>query len=196
VALAREVLRADRDRPIRVPADGALRRAALRAAAHADRAARATSPRPPSFWLGVGFGAALAAGVALAVLTFGPFLEPPAGAGVPEVRMALNESRDVSVALDSPEPLAGAEIHVVLSGEIGLRGFAEQRELRWTTDLDRGVNQLTLPLVALGASGGQVLVEVQHGERRRAFIVDVRTTGAPGIEPSAAGPRATLTAHG
>jgi hypothetical protein len=30
--------------------------------------------------------------------------------------------------------------------------------------------------VALGARGGQVLVQVQHGEKRRAFIVDVRTT--------------------
>ena len=69
----------------------------------------------------------------------------------------------------------GAEIHVVLTGSIGLQGFAEQRELRWTTDLDRGVNQLTLPLVALGPSGGQVMVEVQHGDKRRTFVVDVQT---------------------
>ena len=28
----------------------------------------------------------------------------------------------------------------------------------------------------LGAGGGQVLVEIQHGDKRRVFLVDVRTT--------------------
>jgi hypothetical protein len=51
-----------------------------------------------------------------------------------------------------------------------------QRELRWSTDLDRGINQLTLPVVALDATGGQVLVEVTHGQQRRTFVLDVRTT--------------------
>jgi hypothetical protein len=95
--------------------------------------------------------------------------------------LAINEERDVDVALSSPEPLSNAEIHVAVSGDIGLRGFAEQRELRWRTDLDRGVNQLTLPIIALGPHGGQVLVEIQHGDKRRAFVVDVRTT-APSAE--------------
>jgi hypothetical protein len=98
---------------------------------------------------------------------------------VPAVTLAVNEERDVNVALSSPEPLAGAEIRVSLSGEIGLRGFEDQRELRWKTDLDRGVNQLTLPIVVLGSHGGQVLVEVQHGDKRRAFVVDVHAVDAP-----------------
>jgi hypothetical protein len=98
----------------------------------------------------------------------------------------LNETRDVNVAVESPEALAGAQIHVTLSGAIGLRGFDGQRELRWTADLDRGVNQLTLPVVALGASGGQVLVEVTHGDRRRTFVIDVRALGV-GTTPTVVG---------
>jgi hypothetical protein len=42
------------------------------------------------------------------------------------------------------------------------------------TDLDRGVNQLTLPVVVVDASGGQVLVELTHGDKRRTFVLDVR----------------------
>ena len=102
----------------------------------------------------------------------------PPSIAAPEVTLALNESRNVNVALDSPAMLADAEIHVVLSGAIGLQGFASQRELRWRTDLDRGVNQLTLPLVALGGGGGQILVEVTHGEKRRSFVIDVHTNGS------------------
>lgn len=173
-AFATAALRADREALIHVPADQALQRAVASATAHAGRSAHRV-PRQPAFWRGVGVGAALAAGIAAAVIMLRPEPTTVAPASAPAVLLALHEQRDVSVALSSPERLVGAEITIALSGEIGLQGFAEQRELRWTTDLDRGVNQLTLPLVALGARGGQVLVQVQHGDKRRAFIVDVRT---------------------
>jgi len=168
------VLRADRELRIEPPSDDALRRAVLAAASRQAR----DQPRRANFWLGVGVGAALAASVAAAVFMLRP-LADSAGRGVPAVTLAINEVRNVDVALSSPEPLASAEIRVSLSGEIGLQGFGGQRELRWTTDLDRGVNQLSLPIVALGAHGGQVLVEVQHGDKRRAFVVDVRAVAGP-----------------
>jgi hypothetical protein len=107
----------------------------------------------------------------------------PEAVANPVVQLALHEVRDVSVALDSPETLTGAEIHVALTGAVALQGFAAERELRWVTDLDRGVNQLTLPLVAVGTTGGQVLVEIRHGDKRRAFVLDVQTTTE--LEPSA-----------
>jgi hypothetical protein len=186
-ARALAALRADAKVLISVPGDQAFERAIAVATGRAAWIAR-TMPRRPSFLFGVGVGAALAAGIAVAVFLLRPDAAV-APAGAPAVLLSLNEARDVSVALDSPEPLANAEIRVALSGEIGLEGFAERRELHWTTDLDRGVNQLTLPIVAFGAGGGQVLVEVQHGDKRRSFIVDVRTTGG---EPAAALPAGSL----
>jgi hypothetical protein len=188
-ARAIAALRADGTVLIPVPADHARERAIAAATTRAAWVSR-TVPRRLSFVLGVGVGAALAATIAVAVFMLRPD-EAVAPAGAPAVLLSLNEARDVSVALNSPEPLADAEIRVALSGAIGFQGFAERRELHWTTDLDRGVNQLTLPIVALGLGGGQVLVEVQHGDKRRTFIVDVRTTSgrpsasfAPGVEHS------------
>lgn len=165
------VLRADRDLAIALPSDDVFRRAI--AAAAAGRA-----PSRQGFWLGVGVGAALAASLTLAILAFSPVevVAPPSVA--PQIVLNVNEQRDVSVALSSPEPLADAEIRIALRGEIALRGFDDQRELTWRTDLDRGVNQLTLPLIGLRAGSGQVLVEVQHGDKRRSFVVDVVTTAA------------------
>jgi hypothetical protein len=96
---------------------------------------------------------------------------------LPRIALAPNEQRDISISLATPEALVDAEIHVVLSGAIGLSGFEGQRELRWRTNLDRGDNQLTLPVVALGTGGGQLLVEVLHGDKRRTFVVDVRDFG-------------------
>lgn len=88
--------------------------------------------------------------------------------------LALHQPRDVSIAVDAPSPLMDAEIRVLLTGAIELDGFENQRELRWRTNLDAGANQLTLPVIATGTGGGQLVVEVQHGQKRRTFVVDVR----------------------
>jgi hypothetical protein len=90
----------------------------------------------------------------------------------------VNQPHAVTVSLESPEALADAEVRVELRGALALDGYAGQRELRWITDLDRGINQLKLPVVAVDATGGQVLVEVTHGEKRRTFILDVRAGAA------------------
>lgn len=162
-----------------------------RASAHAfERALRAaTRPASPPSRRGVGFlsgaavGGLLAAAMVYAVVSLWPAAMPPApgGIGTPTVELALAEVEDVSIAVYSEQPLADAEIHISLTGEIGIDGFADQRELRWVTQLDRGVNELSLPILALGRSGGQIMVAVSGGGRSRSFLVDVKTrTGADG----------------
>jgi hypothetical protein len=158
-----------RDEPPPIVDEGAIERAI-------DRALMASPAQYRlGFWSGMASGVALAA--TIATLAVGAWLWtsgaelPVAG---PEVRVALNQRRDVTVMLESPEPLANAEVRVELRGAVALDGYAGQRELRWMTDLDRGVNQLTLPVVVVDASGGQVLVELTHGDKRRTFVLDVR----------------------
>lgn len=168
-----EAMRTLRDEPTPIFADGAIERAVDRALA--------TSPAQRyrrGFWTGLASGAALAA--TIAALAVGVLLwdNGSAPVAIPEVRAALNQPSNVTVALDSPERLANAEVRVELRGGVELDGYAGQRELRWSTDLERGVNQLTLPVVAIDAHGGQVLVEVTHGQKRRTFLLDVRAVAA------------------
>jgi hypothetical protein len=180
-AHALAVLRADRDLSIPSASAGAFARAMHTATSPRGRP-RDALPRRKTFWLGAVTGGAIAAGIVAAVMIMRPLVIPSEGA--PAVTLAVNEARDVSVALRSAEPLVDAEIRVSLSGEIALQGFDDQRELHWRTDLDRGVNELKLPVVALGASGGQVLVEVQHGDKRRSFVVDVHAVPSKSPEAS------------
>jgi hypothetical protein len=126
------------------------------------------------FWLGMGVGAALAAGVVLAILVLAPFEGGVVPEATPQLEMALNEVRDINISLDTKEALVDAEIHVTLRGAVGLSGYPGQRQLQWHTNLDAGPNQLTLPIVAVGTEGGQVMVEVVHGGKRRTFLVDVQ----------------------
>ena len=168
---ALDALRTLRDEPIPLPDEGAVERAIGRALASSP-----VQRYRRGFWRGLASGIALAA--AIAAMAVGVWLYMGSGSpssAVPEVHVALNESSPITVTLESPEALRGAEVRVELRGAVALEGYAGQRELRWSTDLDRGVNQLTLPVVALDANGGQVLVEVTHGDKRRAFVLDVRT---------------------
>jgi hypothetical protein len=172
------VLKAERSAPVPQPPPGAFERALRKAT----QTPVATFGGRRGFWWGVGVGGALAATIAIALLNLLPAVQQPAATAAPGVTLALYETRDVNITLDSPVALANAEIHIVLSGAIELQGFEGEKELRWSTDLGPGVNQLTLPVVAFGAAGGQLTVEVQHEERRRVFIVDVRTSGVAGSE--------------
>ena len=177
------MLRAERARPIPPPSPGALERAIAAATRSAAReiALPARVQRRSGFWAGLAVGSgAMAAAAAVAWAAFvvpkvdpGPFPEVPT-AMTPQVTLALYEPQDVNIAVDTPSPLMDAEIRVMLTGAIELDGFADQRELRWRTNLDAGANQLTLPVIATAVGGGQVLVEVQHGQKRRTFVVDVR----------------------
>lgn len=167
-----EALHAEREAPVPEPRAGAWARV-LRAAS----AAPPATVRPArGFWTGLAVGAAAAA-AAVAVLSA---LDLPGdtGAAAPSVTLALHRPQEVSIGIDSAAPLTGVEIHVALHGAIDLRGFEGQRDLHWITDLDSGVNELTLPVVATGPSGGQLVVEVHHGGERRRFRVDVRATAS------------------
>ena len=168
-----DAMRAMRDEPTPIFADGAIERAVDRALA--------TSPAQRyrrGFWTGLASGAALAATIAALAVGVSLWDNGRAPIAIPEVRAALNMPSNVTVALDSPERLANAEVRVELRGGVELDGYAGQRELRWSTDLERGVNQLTLPVVATDTHGGQVLVEVTHGQKRRTFLLDVRAVAA------------------
>ena len=160
--------------PVHEAPPGAFERMLNRVAAGRNSEQRS----PARFWQGVAVGAALAAGMAFAAITWLPGRGDPARddlatSATPQLSLRVNETRDVSITLTTDEALEDAEIHVSLNGSIDLQGYAGERDLKWLADLDAGTNQLTLPIVATGAEGGQLLVEVTHDGKRRTFLVDV-----------------------
>lgn len=132
------------------------------------------------FWYGAAFGGAVAAALLIVAVTIGvlrPQQPDPAPVVSPEFVIALNEVRDVNVAIDAERDLNGATVSVFLSGGVELAGFGENREFSWTTDLARGVNQLTLPVVAIDTSGGTLVVQLDHEGMQRVFRIDLKFSG-------------------
>ena len=65
------------------------------------------------------------------------------------------------------------EVRVLLAGGIELQGLGGRRELKWKTDLEPGINRLTLPIIASDNSGGRLSVAVEYGAQQRAFVVQI-----------------------
>jgi Putative zinc-finger len=180
---AARVLRCYGDVPTPAPRPDLLRETVGVAARAAAR-----QRRSPSFWWAAGAGGALAAGIVLTVLAFYSAIPIGRSGASPGLTIALNETRDVSVAIESAEMLAGVQIRVVLAGGIELAPFRGRSEVAWKTDLDAGVNRLRLPIVAIDASGGDLLVEVEHNAKRRLFVVHIDVSAPDTVkyrEPSA-----------
>ena len=126
----------------------------------------------PKFWLGTGFGGAIAASLLAAALALGLLVSPSGDQTRPAVFLvALDEPRLMHIAIEADSPLPGARISILLSGEVRLDGYGDRRELSWNDDLDAGTNKLSLPVVASGENGGQVIVRLSHPDSEQLFVV-------------------------
>ena len=128
------------------------------------------------FWTGTAFGGAVAASLfALALISSWIQLPPNApDQAAPEFIVALSESRDLNVAIETEQALANATITVTLSGGVELAGYTGQRQLSWEANLVAGVNRLTLPVKATGIAGGQVIVQLLHPNSEQVLVVGVK----------------------
>ncbi len=143
------------------------------------RATHEGSRRQRNRWLMTGFGSAIAASIAVWVIS-GMLLSTPEmqipDAAIPGVSIALEQPRTVNLVFASATSLAAATLTVTLPDGIELDGFPGQREITWETSLDEGRNLLPLTLVALNSAGGVLLARLEHDDRNRTFRLRVDVT--------------------
>ena len=140
------------------------------------RATHEGTRRQRNRWVMTGFGGAIAAGLAVWLIS-GMLLNTPqlpdAGSNIPEVTMALEEPRTVNLVFSSTEALDSATLTVSLPAGVELAGFPGQREISWETRLSEGRNLLPLKLIALTPAGGELLATLEHDDRNREFRLRV-----------------------
>ena len=143
------------------------------------RATHVGSRRQRNRWLATGFGSAIAAGLAIWVVSgflFSTPQLPGADLEIPGVTMALEEPRTVNLVFASNTPLESAMLTVSLPEGIELAGFPGQREISWETSLNEGRNLLPLKLIALTPTGGELVARLEHDDRNRTFRLQVDVT--------------------
>lgn len=142
------------------------------------QAAHQGTQRQRNRWLMTGFGSAIAAGLAIWVIT-AMLMTTPQVPGVdpaiPGVTIALEQEQTVRLVFASATALDSATLTVSLPEGIELAGFPGQREITWETSLQEGKNLLPLTLIALTPAGGELLATLEHDDRNRTFrlLVDV-----------------------
>ena len=125
-------------------------------------------------WTYAGLGSAVAATALVAIMATGWV-----GQGVNESEYvaqfaaAISEPTIMNVAIEADRPLQDATISILLSGDVALDGFGDEREVTWITNLEQGVNRLQLPVIALDASGGKMIVRLDHPDTEQVYVVDV-----------------------
>lgn len=128
------------------------------------------------FWLGSAFGGAIAASLFAAAFALGWIATPATDApDLAQFQVKLGERRNMDLAIETDRPLQGANISILLAGSVELDGFGPRRELSWTSDLVSGVNKLSLPIVAVGRDGGQVIVRLSHPQSEQVYVVRLKT---------------------
>ena len=153
-----------RDRPVEATPEGLFERVVGQVVA--------TPPRPAAgrFWQGAGVGALAASLLAFAL--FFAWSQSPAPVDRPaEFLVSLDEPRPMNIAFETDRALEGATITILLAGNVEIDGYGGQRELSWSENLDAGVNRLTLPVIANGFDGGQMIVRLEHPLSEQVFIV-------------------------
>jgi hypothetical protein len=121
-------------------------------------------------------GAAIAASVVLAVAVLMQSPQFPGADSVsrtPSLEVALRQTKDVQIGINSKQALTDAEIRVVLSSGLRVAGFLGTDTIRWRTDLEPGINRLTLPIVPQAPGSGMLLVEVGHESLHETFVVEI-----------------------
>ena len=136
--------------------------------------AQAPASSRPRFWAGTGLGGALAASLFMAAMTIG-WIGPSSveSEHVAAFTANVSEPTIMNVAIEADRPLKDATISILLSGDVRIDGFGEEREITWITNLEEGVNRLKLPVVALDPSGGKMIVRLDHPDTEQVYVVNV-----------------------
>ena len=155
--------------PLEVPPPGLLDRIATDVTRSHPRISK-----PRSFWSGAAFGGAVAASLLAIALMLGVFELPSTQSQtMAEFYVSADEPRTMHVAIEADRALPGADISILLTGNVEVQGFGSRRELNWSDDLEAGVNKLSLPLVASGEGGGQMVVRLSHPDSEQLFVIDL-----------------------
>lgn len=155
-----------------LPDAGYFERAIERAAAVGGRQRRQR-------WLMTGLGGAVAASLALLIVTRAPLHTPDAGVppvddGIPAVTMTLAEPRTINLVFSAQAALDDARLTIELPPGVELAGFPGRQQVTWTTSLRPGANLLPLTLIASApAEGGLLHARLESGDDGSSFYVRI-----------------------
>lgn len=103
---------------------------------------------------------------------------PKASPQQPVLSIALNTQKSVKLAFASSEPLTGAKITIRLPENVALVGYPGRRQLSWETNLKKGDNLLSLPVIATQVASGELIADIEYQGQVKTLRLNLEATAA------------------
>ncbi len=156
-----EMLHALRALPVPAPSPGFISHSIQ----HAQSAGRRRIPKSLAPLL----SAAMAACLVLWLVTGLPRMSDQQAHELPtaQVIIKIDEEKIVNVVVNAPRDLVDAHVTIELPEQLEMIGFPGKREIEWKTDLRKGKNLLSLPLVAKRTGNVELVARIDHENKSK-----------------------------
>jgi hypothetical protein len=139
-------------------------------------------PRESGYRFAAGFASAMVA--SLAIWFVSTLYVPDAIVDQPPmISVAMDEMQTVRLLFDSQKDFQQVTLSIDLPRNIELDGYPGQKNLSWQTQLQKGQNILALPVVATAYGQGELLAQLNYGDKVKTFRI-VLKTNADGVQRS------------
>lgn len=130
-------------------------------------------------WFGAGFATAMAASLAIWFASTVFFPDMPGQ--VPRsqqqtIALALHEQQTVRLLFEAQSDIQQVSLSIGLPANMELSGYPGRKQLSWQTSLKKGQNVLALPIMAVDQGEGELVAELNYGDKTRTFRVVLKTT--------------------
>ncbi|RJX33395.1 MAG: hypothetical protein C4531_05385 [Desulfurivibrio sp.] len=84
-----------------------------------------------------------------------------------QVIIKINEQKIVNVVVNAPRDLLDAHVTIELPEQLEMVGFPGKTAIEWKTDLRKGKNLLSLPLVAKRTGNVELVTRIDHDNKSK-----------------------------
>jgi hypothetical protein len=120
-----------------------------------------------------GLGMALAASLVFVAMTGIYFTKPVPDSDPTAIVLSLNQTKNIKLLFDSKDDLDDVKISIELSGNLELEGFGNKQQVSWNSQLQKGRNVLSLPIIATDFGEGTVIAKLRHSGKDKTFMIHI-----------------------
>ena len=84
-----------------------------------------------------------------------------------QVIIKIDEEKIVNVVVNAPRDLVDAHVTIELPEQLEMVGFPGKREIEWKTDLRKGKNLLSLPIIAKRTGNVELVARIDHENKSK-----------------------------
>lgn len=84
-----------------------------------------------------------------------------------QVIIKINEQKIINVVVNAPRDLLDAHVTIQLPEQVEMVGFPGKSKIEWKTDLRKGKNLLSLPIVAKSTGNVELVTRINHENKSK-----------------------------